>query len=179
MPQAQAIGSLPATTIPVPAGTECSSDIQSQPQLTSEYLWGLTLPKLRNICRERKISATGNKGTLIERMLRILSPGPLTQDAFSRSLREIETGEHQSDPVPHEIYRANFNALELHDRRFYSLGWPFTVKEWRTKMLLCLLDVQFINVWVLYSELKLQQLLSFRKDLGLYLFRAIETKLEI
>ena len=60
---------------------------------------------------------------------------------------------YHQDGVQHEQYKENFNCVDIMDKEFYKGCSHFKILNWRSKMLLCIMDIILINSWTIAHEM--------------------------
>lgn len=101
-------------------------------QYSEEKLNKMKLVDFKILARQKGIKPGSlNKVLLVKKMLAILNKQETT---LKKLLSAMENQNFSGKPDHHSFYRSHFNAVDLHDRRWYK--FTFHVKNWRCKMLL-------------------------------------------
>ena len=89
-----------------------------------------------------------NKSSQIAAILAFQAISPLQIDLFKSSFSSSsckENGPH------HDLYRDQFNSIDLHDQCWYKLQGNYKVRNWRAKFILSILEVGLVNSYALYT----------------------------
>jgi hypothetical protein len=110
----------------------------------------MRIPQLKSICKKLKIKAKGNKKDMIEKIIKI-SNSPISEKSKQIALRSTLETQYITDPaIIHDLYKSNFNVVDLIDRFWYKIHHSHTNKHWRGQLLNGMLRNVFINSYSFY-----------------------------
>ncbi len=138
---------------------------ESEPSLeyTEEALSKMKVQELKQLARQKGIkSGQLNKQQLVRKMFTVLNRQETT---MRKLLTSLENQNFSGKPDHHHFYRNNFNAVDLHDRKWYRFPFRYHVKNWRCKMILSILSDGDINMWTIVNEMKIMSYYQFRSAL--------------
>ena len=96
----------------------------------------------------------------------ILSSQLISQDELN-SIKNKFLSASQQKPAPHHnYYHSNFNAVDIHDGFWNKLQNHHSVRNWKSKMILALLDIGLVNSWSIYNSFKSITLMEFYENIA-------------
>lgn len=135
------------TTTSVPTSSE-----ESIPVYTEDYLSGLKIKELREICSKYNVRPGKRKAITINN---IVSRSQLFNQEFSRLeklKKDVETCWKADPALIHDLYKSYFNSIDLLDRRWNSVEEAHQNHHWNCKMILTILRFTTINAWTWHSK---------------------------
>jgi hypothetical protein len=139
-------------------------DDESPEALTKETL---TKKKKRElVAYAKKLSVKiGSKGKakLAED---ILSAHGVTQDQLTSFQTRMKESKRSGPAAQHVKYRENFNAVDLHDKRWNFVQNHHTLKRWEGKFVMSLLQTGMVNAWTVHQEKNKKNFLHFLTELA-------------
>ncbi len=139
------------------------SNIPTSIVFSENFLRGKKIPELKEICRQYHIPSSGNKPTIIGRVMKIVNNYSEHKDNIERLVSHFEQTSFDSPAVQHQFYRKNFNGVDRHDRYFYLCNFKCRAKSWTTKFVLSVFTDIMTNAWVIYNDFRRIDLPTFRR----------------
>ena len=137
---------------------------------TKEYLESLKVIELKAICdKEHLKKGKLNKAELIELIMTICNQAD-DDRIFQENLKLIDDSSFCSKPLHHDHYRDSFNFVDKQNKSYYKAPYTYAVMNWRSKMVLCIMNNSFHNVFALLTELEKTKYAAFREKLSTTLF---------
>ena len=135
------------TIIPDTTTNEEIAENCDMPVFLEESLQKMTVVELRQICNKYNIKQGKRKAELISNIVQRLETVHDHQNDVEQIITEISKPAN-IDPAPiHDFYRANFNLIDLVDRRWYSTEEHHAHHSWQTKLVLAMLRLAVMNAW--------------------------------
>ncbi len=138
-----------------------------RPQASSPYSKELvekkSLTELKKICKETGMKHNKKKEELVMKIVNYYAPTPETEREYLETKKLIESSGLSSQPVHHQYYREEFNAVDILDRHWYKYTANYQHKHWRSKLFFCLFQVFLINSHTLYCESYSSEEMNSRK----------------
>lgn len=98
-----------------------------------------------------------------------LNPDQREWNELAKQYEHIKSIQNSGQAKINNWYGDHFNFVDLHDRRFYQVEYKHRILHWRTMFTQSLINVFLINLWVLWNQRYPTDLLTFRKNLALFL----------
>lgn len=130
---------------------------------TPEDLSKLTRESLRAIAKQEGVSVGKRKADTVANILVMCKPAELSNQ--DRILQHIESTSFRGRPSQHDLYRAEFNSVDLHNRQWYKNNLRIQVKHWRTKLVLSVMQQATINATTIVNEFRSAKRYNVRKDI--------------
>lgn len=154
--------------VPVESGTqfECQSQTPSSTmKYKMDYLDGLKKKELINLCKQNSLKIGGKKEELVNRLFKSFGVDPELQSKFENAVKEHKVAKWKANDIVHEVYKRNFNLVDIFNKRWYKFEFKYRVMQWRAKLFLSILKIGLINSWTLSLELGKSKYFAFRNDL--------------
>ncbi len=124
------------------------------------------MKQLRDIARSEGVIATGRtKNKLSQRIQRVCNPSAEQMTQQQLILRVFDETHFTNTPIHHRAYRANFNAVDKHNKLWYQFNYKFRLQNWRAKFVLSLMETAVLNAFVLSNFSRRTDLKDFRNSL--------------
>lgn len=130
------------------------------------------MKQLKGLYHENKMRPKQKRKKELVNELRIVLNSN-NETTFSSQLKEISDTQHHGPPTHHDIYRSNFNSIDLHDRYWHRFRYYYKTHNWRTKIIMGILTVAVLNSWTLYSESVEIELGVFREIIAVNLLNDV------
>jgi len=109
------------------------------------------------------------KPDLVAHMLEILNTSPEDERRLAERFLRIQKSAQSSVPSHYELYKKEFNGVDLMSRLGYQFNYSYQCRQWRVRKMLYLLKVALVNVYTLVCEHNEISWLDFRILLGYHL----------
>ena len=130
---------------------------------TKESLASHTVSQLKEICTNLHLRARGKKSDIIDLILKVSS----SSTTISKQLDLIEETNHsKASGLHHNTYRDNFNFVDKNNKEWYRCYYRYAINNWRSKMLISLLEEVSLNMYALCNELETTSFADFRLELA-------------
>ena len=111
------------------------------------------------------IPSAGNKDELASRLSKASSVTDAVINKLEADLKAIASQDQL--PAHHNHYRTHFNGVDLSDRYWYELQHRSnTLRSWRAKFILSLIEVGVVNAFALHSEFDSCTFMQFASSLS-------------
>jgi len=139
-------------------------EVQEQQQQVSEDISAMSRPELNVLARKLKIKvANKSKTALLQDIMKVKNTN---LSKIAQVKNDLVDGNQASDDH-HQKYRECFNAIDLHDRLWYSLQNHHKNVNWRSKLVISLLISSVINSHVMYKHYENIGLIQFAEELAI------------
>ncbi len=129
---------------------------QDQPggEYSKQKLEGMPKKELEEMCKDVGIPHSNKKKeALVKILLEYHAPDEETKKEYLQTKRELESKGFAGVAPQHQLYREDFNAVDLFDKQYYKCTAPYPIHHWRTKLFFSLFEVFLINSFTLYREI--------------------------
>jgi len=126
-----------------------------------------TVKSLRDLCKQHNIRPGKRKKMDLALHIYQVLTNPERIPKRDTVLKELRKSFH-TDASHHIFYRENFNAVDLHDRFWYSFNYNYIVKDWKQTYFFALFKMALINSWVIYNEKERVKLLEFLEEVSVW-----------
>ena len=109
----------------------------------------MKMSQLKTLCTEHRLKTMGNKEALVKRLVAedVASADPLERHAQYR--RQLEgSATREFTPPMYSAYREHFNAVDIFNKRFYSLRTPKTRSE-LTHIFFGMITMALVNTYTI------------------------------
>jgi hypothetical protein len=137
------------------------------PIFTKEALLHTKLSGLKDICKKWHIKQHGNKAEIIENIVQRSNTIHQQFSVLDQLKRSIKSDWFRENAVLHEFYRSHFNLIDLVNKRWGSVEEHHHHQQWKTKMILTILQFAVINLWTYGTKIKWEEWLQFRENAAL------------
>jgi hypothetical protein len=125
-----------------------------------------SIPKIdKGVILNILILQAANKATYVKSILGWQSVGAKEKREYLKALSSPPT----PPDLPHQLYREQFNAIDLLDRQYYALQNHHTIEKWQPKYIMSMLQVAIVNGTTIANTFRNFGLLDFYGEISTYL----------
>jgi len=129
-----------------------------------QELQKLNLDALKEICKDLGLKSSGKlKSDIIKE---IIEAKKVSNEQSSRFLAALQQSSSKESPPHHTKYRDAFNAIDIHDKKWYKLQNHHAITKWKPKFIFALLGSGVVNSHILYSHFQKEKFLFFAEELA-------------
>jgi len=141
------------------------------PVFTREFLESKTKEALVKICNEQRIKKGKlTKPQLINQIMDICNPTDEKARLVKETRSKLENTNIDETPIHHVHYRECFGFVDRQNKSYYKAPFTYAVRNWRSKMVLAIMNDSFYNVFALMNAMERVRYVSFRERLEDILF---------
>ena len=157
--------------ITVNGETQSSQNGSLNPVYTRNFLSGKTKQQLCAICDENHIKKGKlTKGQMVDKIMAICNPTADNERLVNETVKVVDNNNLSDDPIHHYHYKEIFSFVDRQNKAYYKAPFTYGVRNWRSKMTLCIMNDTFYNVYALMNALQRVKYASFRDSLSSILF---------
>ena len=112
------------------------------------------------------------KKDMVESLYKFSEEKNLFKDKISQLKFILNQDFFISENIYHELYKENFNFVDIIDKYYYKVEDHHHYWNWKFKMVKVILKLCIYNAWVMSSEYFLFDLLEFRDDIASTLLKS-------
>ena len=141
-----------------------TSSGSASPATSIQDLQKLNVDALKEICKDLGLRYSGKlKGELVQE---IFEAKKVSQQQTSQFLTALQQSSSKESPPHLTKYREVFNAIDIHDKKWYKLQNHHAVTKWKPKFIFALLGSGVVNSHILYSHFQKEKFLFFIEELA-------------
>ncbi|KAL0490730.1 Xrcc6 [Acrasis kona] len=122
--------------------------------------------KLKELCKKHGQKTAPTKQEMVTRLMEKVKHGQEHNEISDIVLNRYRTLHFKNNATHHDMYRSSFNGVDRSNKWWYKSNYAYALNNWRTKMLLSILQDMVANAFVLMRDSRKIHISDFREELS-------------